>query len=141
MTKLNDLIKLIAELPGVGKKSSERMAIKLVENNVPQRDLLNSINKTLNLLEIDTKTNIIIEKDKPKNIDSNKPLMIVMNNLEGIRMQDLFEDSYNFFNLNINTISDITKRINDNFLSENLTSFITTNKIKEIIFASSPKAE
>ena len=104
MTKLNDLIKLIAELPGVGKKSSERMAIKLVENNVPQRDLLNSINKTLNLLEIDKKTNIIIEKDKPNRIDSNKPLMIVMNNLEGIRMQELFEDSYNFFNLNINSI-------------------------------------
>ena len=47
MTKLNDLIKLISELPGVGKKSSERMAIRLIENNIPQKDLLKDINKVI----------------------------------------------------------------------------------------------
>ena len=96
MNKLRNLIQVLNELPGIGKKSATRLAIKLIEEkNISIKTLGETIDK-LNGLDIDEKTGLIIE-DGQTIYNIGKPLMIVQNNLDAEAYRELFINQFNFF--------------------------------------------
>jgi recombination protein RecR len=140
MINFNKLIELLGDLPGVGKKTAKRLAIKLVENKETSKDTLSKIINTIDTLEIDKETGILIENNnKVFNID--KPLMIVQNNLDAESFRELFLNDFNYFNLNINTIADISRSLITENRIDDLINYIKEKEIKEIIFGLSPKKE
>ena len=140
MNKLRNLIQVLNELPGIGKKSATRLAIKLIEEkNISIKTLGETIDK-LNGLDIDDKTGLIIE-DGQTIYNIGKPLMIVQNNLDAEAYRELFINQFNFFNLEINTIADISRTLLKEDKIKTLIDFIKEKEIKEIIFGLSPKRE
>lgn len=140
MSNIDKLSQLINELPGIGKKASKKMAIKLIENKDENIDLLNKINESINEFEVNKKTNII-ETLNQKEVNSINPLLVVFNNFEAQKFMDLFDNDFNYFNLNINTIADISRRLEDDNTIANLIDFIKEKNIKEVVFGLSPKVE
>ena len=106
--KLDKLIKSISELPGMGKKTSTRLGVKLVENKEISISILKEIILNLDQLTIDEATNILSEEGTIE-YRMGKPLLVVQNNMDAQTYIELFNTEFNYFNLNINSIADITK--------------------------------
>jgi recombination protein RecR len=140
MINLDKLASLINELPGVGKKTAKRLAIKFIENKEDVKPIIDQINIAIDQLEINSDTGILVEKgDITFNID--KPLMVVQNNMDAESYRSLFGNEFNYFNLNINTIADISRSLINNNTIEKLINYIKNKDIHEVIFGLSPKKE
>ena len=140
MNKLNELIDLLNELPGIGKKSAKRLAIKLIESKDLTLDTLVKVIDNIKILDVEKNTGLIIENGEIT-FNVNKPLMIVQNNLDAEAYRELFGDEFNYFNLNINTIADISRSLVSSNKVEKLIEYIKLKEIKELIFGLSPKRE
>lgn len=141
MNKVRKLIERINELPGIGKKASERMAVDLVEGKMENLELFREIIKELETMDIDLRTNTIISDGEITPIKEGKPLLILLTNVEVIRFREMLKDNFNYYNLRINKPSQISKRLIDRILYKNIGNIINNNKINELIFGLSNRAD
>lgn len=141
MNKVRKLIERINELPGIGKKASERMAVDLVEGKMENLELFRDIIKELETMDIDSRTNTIISNGVITPIKEGKPLLILLTNVEVIRFREMLKDNFNYYNLKINKPSQISKRLIDRTLFKNIGNIINNNKINELIFGLSNRAD
>ena len=138
--KLDKLIKNISELPGLGKKTSTRMGINLVENREISIRILEEMIENLSYLTIDEETNILSEVNSIE-YRIGKPLLVVQNNMDAQTYIELFGEEFNYFNLNINSIADITKSLVNENTIDKLIGYIDHRDISEVVFGLSPKKE
>lgn len=141
MTKVRKLIEKINELPGIGKKASERMAVDLVEGKIENLELLKNIMEELESMDVDPRTNTIISNGEITIIEKSKPLLILLTNVEVIKFREMLKNDFNYYNLGINKLSQISKRLIDRTLFENIGKIIRNNKINELVFGLSNRAD
>lgn len=141
MNKVRKLIEKINELPGVGKKASERMAVDLVEGKRENVELLRDIINELESMDVDPRTNTIISNGEVTILEEQKPLLILLTNVEVIRFEGMLKNDFNYYNLGINKPSQISRRLIDKTLLENIGKIIANNNIDEIVFGLSNRAD
>lgn len=141
MNETKKLVGKVNELPGIGKKVSERLAVDLIESKEENLETLNEIVSMLEQLEVDKETNTIKRIGEEVRFQEGKPLLILLTNVEVIRFKELLRDDYNYFNLGMNKPSQISKRLVDRELYSNLINLIQRYGITEVIFGLSNRTD
>ncbi len=146
LTELDNLIKLISKLPGLGPKSAKRIILKLINN---KEEIMMPMSKLL--LEI--KTNII-RCDKCGSYKSNKlkcnncENLLKSNNkicvVENISDQWAIESSniyQGYFHILGGTLPDVNLQNKTQLLVKSLIEIVSNNNIEEVIVATSSTIE
>ena len=68
-------------------------------------------------------------------------MLILQNNMDVKTFRDLFNEEFNYFNLNINTIADITRSLLNEDTIKKLIWYIKDKEVNEVVFGLSPKKE
>ena len=146
ISEINELTKLISKLPGLGKRSSNRIILKLINN---QQELLMPIIKSL--------TNVI------KNVSRCKFCGTLKSNLSGCNNCENFSKKYNkicvveniadqwsienssiyqgYFHILGGTISSLNSQKKEELLIDSLVKRVVKDNIEEVILATSHTTE
>ena len=144
LNEIDQLIKIISKLPGLGPKSAKRIILKLISN---RDNILKPMIKALN----DTDTNIsrcnkcgsLRSKKSCNNCDQNKKKLnkvcIVENIADqwSIEASNIFEGYFHVLGGTINSLSNSKQ----SFLLSSLLQKIEKEKIEEVIIATSATVE
>ena len=144
--EINELTKLISKLPGLGKRSSNRIILKLINN---QQELLKPIIKSL--------TNVI------KNVSRCKSCGTLKSNLSGCNNCENLSKKYNkicvveniadqwsienssiyqgYFHILGGTISSLNSQKKEDLLIDSLVKRVVRDNIEEVILATSHTTE
>ncbi|RKX67431.1 MAG: hypothetical protein DRP42_00095 [Tenericutes bacterium] len=139
--KLDNLTSTINNLPGMSRRSSQKLATSLIENNrLENIDSLKQMVDQLSNLYICERTNVISSDSISKQSMKNHPTTFIVNtNNDYSSISDTLEN-VSFFVLGLSTFSKGNINIVDSKIQQ-LIKFISTSAVKEVVFALTPNME
>tara|TARA_B100000575_G_C23088572_1_gene627490 strand:+ start:406 stop:1014 length:609 start_codon:yes stop_codon:yes gene_type:complete len=146
LPELENLVKLISKLPGLGPKSAKRIILKLINNHdeilVPFSDLLLEIKNNI------TRCNKCGSYKSNKSFCNNCKNLLKTHNkicvVENIADQWAIESSniyQGYFHILGGTLPDVGSQNKSQFLVNSLVEIVKTKKIDEVIIATSATIE
>jgi len=141
--EIDDLIKLISKLPGLGSKSAKRIVLKLINN---REELVKPLAKTLAQVYKNVVRCKICGNLKPANSDcscqnKNYDQICVVENIADmwvIESSGIYKGHYHILG---GTLSSIDSKKEDKLLFSALVNRIKNNPIREVILATSATIE
>ena len=144
--ELDELIKLISKLPGLGPKSARRIILKLINNRhdlmKPMLDSLANVYK--NILRCQNCGALKSESSKCDNCEPSSKKYNTICVVENIADQWSIENSSiykGYFHILGGTISETNEKKISNFLIDSLVQRVKKEKIEEVILATSATVE
>ena len=145
ISEIEDLIKLISKLPGLGPKSAKRIVLKLINNRdelvKPMANILAQVYK--NVTRCNSCGSLKSNSSGCLNCESNKEKFNKICVVEDIADQWSIENSnifYGYFHILGGTISSVGQRKED-LLIDSLVERVNKDKIEEVILATSATVE
>ena len=145
ISEIEDLIKLISKLPGLGPKSAKRIVLKLINNRdelvKPMANILAQVYK--NVTRCNSCGSLKSNSSGCLNCESNKEKFNKICVVEDIADQWSIEKSnifYGYFHILGGTISSVGQRKED-LLIDSLVERVNKDKIEEVILATSATVE
>ena len=145
ISEIEDLIKLISKLPGLGPKSAKRIVLKLINNRdelvKPMANILAQVYK--NVTRCNSCGSLKSNSSGCLNCESNKEKFNKICVVEDIADQWSIENSnifYGYFHILGGTISSVGQRKED-LLIDSLVERVNKDKIDEVILATSATVE
>ena len=144
--EIEELIKLIAKLPGLGPKSARRIILKLINNRQElMKPMINSLNNVFkNISRCENCGTLKSESSECNNCKSSKIKPNTICVVENIADQWSIENSTiykGYFHILGGTITDISERKNTSLLIDSLIQRVKKDKIEEVILATSATVE
>ena len=145
INEINDLIKLISKLPGLGPKSAKRIVLKLINNRnellKPMANVLAQVYK--NVTRCNSCGSLKSNTDGCMNCENTKEKFKKICVVEDIADQWSIENSniyHGYFHILGGTISSVGQRKED-LLINSLVERVNRDKIEEVILATSATVE
>ena len=145
ISEIEDLIKLISKLPGLGPKSAKRIVLKLINNRdelvKPMANILAQVYK--NVTRCNSCGSLKSNSSGCLNCESTKEKFNKICVVEDIADQWSIENSnifYGYFHILGGTISSVGQRKED-LLIDSLVERVNKDKIEEVILATSATVE
>ncbi len=145
INEINDLIKLISKLPGLGPKSAKRIVLKLINNREelvkPMANVLAQVYK--NVTRCNSCGSLKSNSDGCINCENTKEKFKKICVVEDIADQWSIENSniyHGYFHILGGTISSVGQRKED-LLVNSLVERVNRDKIEEVILATSATVE
>ena len=144
--EIEELIKLIAKLPGLGPKSARRIILKLINNRQElMKPMINSLNDVFkNISRCQNCGTLKSDSSECNNCKSSKIKSNTICVVENIADQWSIENStiyQGYFHILGGTITDLSERKNTNLLIDSLIHRVKKDKIEEVILATSATVE
>ena len=144
--EIEELIKLIAKLPGLGPKSARRIILKLINNRQElMKPMINSLNNVFkNISRCQNCGTLKSDSSECNNCKSSKIKSNTICVVENIADQWSIENStiyQGYFHILGGTITDLSERKNTNLLIDSLIHRVKKDKIEEVILATSATVE
>ena len=145
INEIEDLIKLISKLPGLGPKSAKRIVLKLVNNrNELVKPLANTLAQVYkNVIRCNYCGSLKSNSDGCNNCENNKEKLKKICVVEDLADQWSIENSnifQGYFHILGGTISSVGQRKED-LLINSLVERVQRDKIEEVILATSATVE
>jgi|TARA_Y100000817_G_scaffold78035_2_gene60081 recombination protein RecR len=144
--EIEELIKLISKLPGLGPKSARRIILKLINNRQElMKPMIGSLNNVFkNISRCQNCGTLKSDSSDCNNCKSSKVKPNTICVVENIADQWSIENStvyQGYFHILGGTITDIHDRNNTNLLIDSLIQRVKKDKIEEVILATSATVE
>jgi len=146
ISEIEELIKLISKLPGLGPKSARRIILKLINNRQElMKPMIHSLNNVFkNISRCQICGTLKSESSNCDNCKSSKVKSNIICVVENIADQWSIENSTvykGYFHILGGTINDANDRKNTNLLIDSLIDRVKKDKIEEVILATSATVE
>ena len=146
MKEIEELIKLISKLPGLGPKSARRIILKLINNRQElMKPMINSLSNVFkNIARCQNCGTLKSESSICNNCESSKTKSNIICVDENIADQWSIENSTvykGYFHILGGTINDNNDRKNTKLLIDSLIHRVKKDKIEEVILATSATVE
>ena len=144
--EIDELIRLISKLPGLGPKSARRIILKLINNRQElMKPMLNSLNNVFkNILRCQKCGTLKSDSSKCSNCENPIKKFNAICVVENIADQWSIENSsifQGYFHILGGTITDNNDKQNTNLLIDSLIHRIKEDEIEEVILATSATVE
>ena len=144
--EIEELIKLISKLPGLGPKSARRIILKLINNRQElMKPMLNSLNNVFkNILRCQNCGTLKSASSNCSNCENSKIKSNTICVVENIADQWSIENSsiyQGYFHILGGTISSSNNLRNEDLLIDSLVKRVVNDKIEEVIIATSATVE
>ena len=144
--EIEELIKLISKLPGLGPKSARRIILKLINNRQElMKPMINSLSNVFkNIARCQNCGTLKSESSICNNCESSKTKSNIICVVENIADQWSIENStvyQGYFHILGGTINDNNDRKNTKLLIDSLIHRVKKDKIEEVILATSATVE
>ncbi len=144
--EIEELIKLISKLPGLGPKSARRIILKLINNRKElMKPMINSLHNVFkNISRCQNCGTLKSESSNCINCENSKIKSNTICVVENIADQWSIENSsiyQGYFHILGGTITDSNNKNNNNLLIDSLISRVKKDKIEEVILATSATVE
>jgi len=144
--EIEELIKLISKLPGLGPKSARRIILKLINNREElMKPMLNSLHNVFkSILRCQNCGTLKSESSNCSNCENSKIKSNTICVVENIADQWSIESSsiyQGYFHILGGTITDNNNKKNNNLLIDSLINRVKKDKIEEVILATSATVE
>ena len=144
--EIDELIRLISKLPGLGPKSARRIILKLINNRQElMKPMLNSLNNVFkNILRCQKCGTLKSDSSKCSNCENPIKKFNAICVVENIADQWSIENSsifQGYFHILGGTITDNNDKQNTNLLIDSLIQRIKEDEIEEVILATSATVE
>ena len=146
ISEIEELIKLISKLPGLGPKSARRIILKLINNRQElMKPMINSLSNVFkNISRCQNCGTLKSESSICNNCESSKTKSNIICVVENIADQWSIENStvyQGYFHILGGTINDNNDRKNTKLLIDSLIHRVKKDKIEEVILATSATVE
>ena len=146
ISEIEELIKLISKLPGLGPKSARRIILKLINNRQElMKPMINSLSNVFkNIARCQNCGTLKSESSICNNCESSKTKSNIICVVENIADQWSIENStvyQGYFHILGGTINDSNDRKNTKLLIDTLIHRVKKDKIEEVILATSATVE
>ena len=140
---IDDLIKIISKLPGLGPKSAKRIVLKLINN---REELIKPLAKTLaqvykNVVRCEECGNLKLANDKCFCSSKQYDQICVVENIAdmwAVQSSGIYKGHYHILG---GTLPTIESKKNDGLLVLSLVKRVKKNSVKEVILATSATIE
>ena len=146
ISEIEELIKLISKLPGLGPKSARRIILKLINNRQElMKPMINSLSNVFkNIARCQNCGTLKSESSICNNCENSKTKSNIICVVENIADQWSIENStvyQGYFHILGGTINDSNDRKNTKLLIDTLIHRVKKDKIEEVILATSATVE
>ena len=146
ISEIDNLIKLISKLPGLGPKSAKRIILKLINN---RQELMKPLTQTLsevykNINRCKNCGSLKSNNSNCENCENNSKKYNKICVVENIADQWTIESSsifYGYFHILGGTISNLNSQRKEDLLLDSLIERVKKNNIDEVILATSATVE
>jgi len=146
ISEINNLIKLISKLPGLGPKSAKRIILKLINN---RQELMKPLSQTLNevyknIVRCKNCGSLKLNTSNCENCENNSKKYNKICVVENIADQWTIESSsifQGYFHILGGTLTNLNSERKEDLLLDSLIERIKKNNIEEVILATSATVE
>ena len=141
--EIEDLIKIISKLPGLGPKSSKRIVLKLINNREEMvKPLANTLAQVYkNVVRCNTCGNLKSSKENCVCLKNSYDQICVVENIADMWVIDATGIYKGHYHILGGTLSSQEVKKNDGLLIDSLIERVKKNSVKEVILATSATIE
>ena len=146
ITEIENLVKLISRLPGLGPKSARRIILKLINNRneliKPMLRSLNDLSKNVSRCQsCGTLKSTLSGCNNCENLEKKYSKICVVENIADQWSIESSSIYYGYFHILGGTISNSISKGNEDLLIDSLVKRVISEKIEEVIIATSATVE